>query len=162
LQASSRSVFGVAHPIENRKKSIMQPIFNDGRSKLEDTFIEYLESPNKVAWWFKNSDRDAVYFAVPYEEDGDNKPFYIDFIVQMKDGSLGLFDTKAGLTQKVAAPKQDGLCTYIKEHNKKGKKLFGGIVTNTDQRNYEKRWVYFDKDSKSFTNNLANWENLIL
>ena len=154
--------FGVAHPVEDRKKSIMQPLFNDGRSKLEDAFIEHLESSNKVAWWFKNGDRDAVYFAVPYTEDSDNKPFYVDFILQMKDGSIGLFDTKVGLTLKVAAPKQDGLCAYIKELNKKGKKLFGGVLTNTNQREYTGRWVYFDKDGKAFTSNLADWETLIL
>ena len=140
----------------------MQPFYNNMRSVLETAFIKYLESPNKVAWWFKNGDRDAVYFAVPYEEDGDKKPFYVDFIVRMKDGSVGLFDTKSGLTRQVAGPKVDGLNAYINEQNKKGHKLFGGIVTNTDARNYTGRWIYFNKDAKVFTNSFDNWDNLVL
>ena len=148
--------------LEQHKKSIMQPFYNNGRSGLETVFIKYLESPNKVAWWFKNGDRDAVFFAVPYQENGDKKPFYVDFIVRMKDGSIGLFDTKSGLTRQVAGPKVDGLNSYIQEQNKKGHKLVGGIVTNTDARNYTGRWVYFDKDARVLANNLDNWENLVL
>lgn len=148
--------------LEHQKKSIMQPFYNNGRSVLETAFIKYLEGPNKVAWWFKNGDRDAVYFAVPYEEDGDKKPFYVDFIVRMKDGSIGLFDTKSGLTRQVAGPKVDGLNACIHEQNKKGHRLFGGIVTNTDARNYTGRWIYFNKDAKAFTNSFDNWENLVL
>lgn len=154
--------FGSQCILEFQKKSIMQPFYNNGRSMLETAFIKYLEGPNKVAWWFKNGDRDAVFFAVPYQENGDKKPFYVDFIVHMKDGSIGLFDTKSGLTRQVAGPKIDGLNAYIQEHSKKGKKLFGGIVTNTDDRKYSARWIYFDKDSKALTNSSDNWENLIL
>ena len=86
----------------------------------------------------------------------------IDFVVRLKDGSIGLFDTKSGLTRQVAGPKADGLYAYIQEQKKKGKKLFGGIVTNTNVRNYAGRWIYFDKDVKAFTNSVDNWETLIL
>ena len=147
---------------EHQKKSIMQPFFHSDLSGPETAFIKYLESPNDVAWWFKNGEKEAVYFAVPYEEDGDKKPFYVDFIIRMKDGSIGLFDTKSGITQKVAGPKVDGLNKYIREQNKKGKNLFGGIVTNTDIRNYKRRWVYFNKQSELLTSTLDNWESLIL
>jgi hypothetical protein len=44
---------------------------------------------------FKNGEGDATFFAVPYDN-GEKKPFYVDFIVQLKDGRIGLFDTKAG------------------------------------------------------------------
>jgi len=148
--------------LEHQRKSIMQPFYNNGRSTLEAAFIKYLERPNKVAWWFKNGDRDAVFLAVPYQENGDKKPFYVDFIVRMKDDSIGLFDTKSGLTRQVAGPKVDGLYTYIKKHNRKGTKLFGGVVTNTDARNYTGRWIFFNKGAKVFTNSFDNWENLIL
>lgn len=81
----------------------------------------------------------------------------IDFIVQMKDGSAGIFNTKSGLTRQVAGPKIDGLNAYIKEQNKKGHKLFGGIVTNTDARKFTGRWIYFDKDGKELTISNNNW-----
>ena len=146
---------------EDKKKSIMYPFFSDERWKTEKAFIEFLENSRKVDWWFKNGDRDAIFFAVPYNS-GEEKPFYVDFIVKLKDGKLGLFDTKAGLTKQVAGPKIDGLYKYIRSENEKTKKLFGGIVTNTDQRNYRGRWVYFDKISKELKKDFSNWIDLDL
>jgi type III restriction enzyme len=136
-----------------------------------------LEWSEAVEWWFKNGDRDATFFAVPYDS-GESKPFYIDFIVRLKDGRIGLFDTKAGLTKQVAGPKIDGLYKYIQNENKKGKKCFGGIVANTE-RNYRGRWVYFERSerqgsrrrrgsyfekiSKDFKDNsFENWADLVL
>jgi type III restriction enzyme len=147
---------------EDKKKSIMQPFYKKGEWKSEAVFIDFLEKSSNVEWWFKNGDRDATFFAVPYEDNGEQKPFYIDFIVKLKDGRIGLFDTKAGLTKQVAGPKIDGLYKYIQSENKKGKKLFGGIVANTE-RNYRGRWIYFGKASKDFKDNsFENWADLIL
>ena len=143
------------------KKSVMQPFFSDGKWKTETAFIDFLEKSEAFEWWFKNGDRDAIFFAVRYDN-GEEKPFYVDFIVKLKDGRIGLFDTKAGLTKQIAGPKIDGLYKCIQGENKKGKKLFGGIVTNTDSRNYRGRWVYFDKTSKDFKNDLSNWVDLEL
>ncbi len=146
---------------EDRKKSILQPFYAQYRSDLEKAFVDFLEKSEKVEWWFKNGDRDAAFFAVPYDN-GEKKPFYVDFIVKLKDGRIGLFDTKAGLIKQVAGPKIDGLYKYIQTESKKGKKLFGGIVANTE-RNYRGRWVYFDKASKDFKDNsFDNWIDLIL
>jgi len=80
----------------------------------------------------------------------------------LKDGKIGLFDTKAGITKQVAGPKIDGLYKYVQSQNKKDKKLFGGIVTNTDQRKYKGRWIYFDKTSKELKNDFNNWKDLEL
>lgn len=145
---------------EDKKKSIMYPFFSDGRWKTEKAFTEFLENSTKVDWWFKNGDRDAIFFAVSYNG-GEEKPFYVDFIVKLRDG-VGLFDTKAGLTQKVAGPKVDGLYKYIRDENEKGKKLFGGIVTNTDPRNFKGRWVYLDKTSKELKDDFSSWKDLEL
>ncbi|MEW6618059.1 MAG: DEAD/DEAH box helicase family protein [bacterium] len=154
--------FGGEYKKVEVKKSIMMPFYSDERWKPETAFIDFLEkSDNKVEWWFKNGDRDATFFAISYDN-GKKKPFYVDFIVKLKDERIGLFDTKAGLTKQVAGPKIDGLYKYIQSENKKGKKCFGGIVTNTE-RNYRGRWVYFDKASKDFKNSsFENWVDLIL
>lgn len=143
------------------KKSIVKPFHSDDKWQTEKSFIEFLENAsNSVAWWFKNGDRDATFFAVPYDN-GEQRPFYVDFIVKLKDGRIGLFDTKTGLTLQVAGAKIDGLCKYLKDENKKDKNLFGGIVTNTDQGNYRGRWIYFDKFSKELKNNdSSNWTTL--
>ena len=139
--------YGREYSAVNVKKSIMHPFYSDEKWKPEAAFIDFLEKSEKVEWWFKNGDRDATFFAVRYDN-GEEKPFYVDFIVKLKDDRIGLFDTKAGLTKQIAGPKIDGLYKYIQNENKKGKKLFGGIVTNTDNRNYCGRWVYFERSEK--------------
>lgn len=153
--------FGSDDIKEDRKKSIMKPFYSNGKWKTEKAFIDFLENPsNSVEWWFKNGDRDATFFAVPYEN-GEKKPFYVDFIVKLKDGRIGLFDTKSGFTQKLAGAKIDGLFNYIRDENKKGKNFLGGIVANTDQKNYRGRWVYFDKTSNELKEkDFSNWVSL--
>lgn len=146
---------------EERKKSILQPFYVKYGSAAEKYFVEFLEKSEAVGWWFKNGDRDATFFAVPYQN-GEQKPFYVDFIVQLKDKRIGLFDPHGTFLSDLG-PKSDGLQKCIKDENKKGKKLFGGIVANTDERNYNGRWVYFDKASKEFKkNDFSNWQDLIL
>lgn len=141
--------------------SVMIPFYYDKQWKTEEAFIKFLEQSNKIDWWFKNGDRDSTFFAVPYMENGVQNPFYVDFIVMFKDGLIGLFDTKAGNTIKDAKEKSDGLQKYIELQNSKGKKLIGGIVANTDSRNYLGRWVcYRGQSTDLVSDNFSNWETL--
>jgi len=154
--------FGSSYLKEDRERSIMDPFFSDERWRPEKAFIEFLEKSDKIEWWFKNGDRYATFFAVPYGN-GEKKPFYVDFVVKFKDGRIGLFDPKSGFTLNLAGPKSDGLFNYIQSENKKVKNLFGGIVVNTDQRDYRGRWIYFDKTSKELKDNdFSNWKSLEL
>lgn len=154
------------------KKSIIQPYYGKARtnqgslldgytedSAVEQDFIEFLEnSKNKVAWWFRNGSQDGSFFAAPYEENGERRPFYVDFIVVMKDGRIGLFDTKAGITAETAGTRAEGLAKYISEQNKKGKKLWGGIVIHD-----KKSWRYHLGKSYAYDpKNLKGWEFLDL
>jgi type III restriction enzyme len=142
--------------------SIMEPFYITEVWRPEQEFIKFLERSRNIEWWFKNGKQDATYFAVPYN-DGIDKPFYVDFIVKFKDGKIGLFDTKAGITIRDAVPKIDGLYKYMQSENKKGKKFWGGIITNTDTQHYRGRWIYFDKPAKNFKeNDFSNWETLEL
>lgn len=154
--------FGEEDTKEDREKSIMQPFYRTSEWRSERAFVDFLERlDNKVEWWFKNGDRDRTFFSVPYEN-GETKSFYVDFIVKLKDGTICLFDTH-GIHLSDLGPKADGLCKYIKSENKKGKKLFGGIIINTDDRNYHGRWIYFDKTSEEFkTNDFSNWKEIEL
>jgi len=106
---------------------------------------------NKIDWWFKNGDRDSVFFAVEYEEAGEKKLFYVDFIIKFADGKLGLFDTKSGITatSRDAKSKAIGLREYTK---KSGENLIGGLVTNTDETNYKGRWQIYDSDKEKWNN----------
>ena len=115
------------------KKVVMNPYYEPtSKSKsweTEKSFIEFLNNSKQVEWWFKNGERDGTYFAVPYiDEAKENQSFYVDFIVKLTDGRIGLFDTKSGWTAKEAGTRSDGLQKYINEQNKKKKNIFGGIV----------------------------------
>lgn len=110
-------------------KSIMKPFYTIKQSEPEQRFVELLEESDKVKWWFKNDDGEIKYFAVLRT---DGNAFYPDFIVQFKNGHIGIFDTKAGRTAADAKERAEGLQKYIKEQNKKGKKIWGGIVIFKD------------------------------
>ncbi|MDO8639901.1 MAG: DEAD/DEAH box helicase family protein [bacterium] len=139
------------------KKSAMQPFYYDNKWQTEETFIKFLEKSDQVEWWYKNGDRDATFFAVSYTENGEQKPFYVDFIVRFKNGSLGLFDTKSGNTIKDAREKSDGLHDYLKKH----KEMFGGIVANTNSKDFSGRWMcYKGKSTELNPDDFSNWELL--
>ncbi|MBI3754404.1 MAG: DEAD/DEAH box helicase family protein [Deltaproteobacteria bacterium] len=151
------------------KRSIIQPYYAKTKgtdnlslfeedSDVEIAFIEYLEKAKQVKWWFKNGKQDGSYFAVPYVENGQDKPFYLDFIVMLNDGRIALLDTKGGIYAKTAKERAEGLAEYIEAENKKGKKLFGGIVIKE-----QNSWRF--NDSKNYTydpNDLKDWKFLDL
>ncbi|HIE41318.1 MAG TPA: DEAD/DEAH box helicase [Candidatus Aenigmarchaeota archaeon] len=142
---------------EEKKKSIMKPFYTKKPSQPEKQFIELLEKSDKVKWWFKNGENEIKYFAVLYkDENGFERAFYVDFIVQFKDGSIGLFDTKSGMTAKDAGSRAEGLQKYIREQNKKGRELWGGIAIFVDGT-----WRYNDNEKYEYNpNDLSSWKVL--
>ena len=148
------------------KRSVIQPYYAKTKgtdnleedSEIEVAFIEYLEKAKQVKWWFKNGKQDGSYFAVPYFENEQEKPFYLDFIVMLNDGRLGLFDTKGGIYAKTAKERAEGLAQYIAAETKKGKNIYGGIVLK------DKNSLRYS-DSKKYSydpNNLKDWKYLDL
>jgi len=141
------------------QKSILKPLYVKKPSEPETKFMEYLDQSNKVKWWFKNGESETKYFAVLYEDEhGIERTFYVDFIVKFTDGTIGLFDTKSGMTAKDAGPRSNGLQKYIDRENKKGKKLWGGIAINVNGT-----WRYNDDKKYHYDpNNLSKWKILEL
>ena len=142
------------------RKSILKPYYSisseSRQYQTEKDFIEFLDNNKGVEWWFKNGEGHGTFFAVPYTDtDNVDKPFYVDFIVKLKDDRIGLFDTKSGITAEIAGPKSGGLQKYIKEENKKGKNLFGGIIVPKSGS----FWLY-DKLPYKYDKNLTGWEIL--
>ena len=140
-----------------RPKSIMQPCYSKKLSKPEENFIERLDKSDKVKWWYKNGESEIKYFSVPHvEENGKEKGFYVDFIIQFKDGTVGLFDTKSGSVAGAAGTRHDGLYKYMQAENKKGKNLIGGIIVESHGT-----WRYNDKKEYRFDeNDLSDWKIL--
>lgn len=142
---------------EEQPLSVMKPFYTAKQSEPEKLFIEFLNNSKKVKWWFKNGEGEIKYFAVLRPDD---QAFYPDFIIQLKDGSVAIFDTKSGRTAETgdAAPRAEALQKFIKKQNKSGKKLMGGIaiyVNGTWRYNDSEKYEYNPKD-------LSKWKVLDL
>lgn len=156
-EVPERVAFSDGYVETDTKKSVMEPFFSNERWQSEKAFIDFLKHPrNKVLWWFKNGDRDATFFAVPYKDGNGWSPFYVDFIVMMKDGGIGLFDPH-GLYLADFSAKSDGLRGYIAHWRNRGRKVFGGIVTNTDPHRFSGQWMVYEGSGKSVQE--GNWDN---
>lgn len=100
------------------------------RSEPEKHFEKFLnENAEKIIWWWKNGENKQNYFGVRYEYGGDVYTFYSDYIAQLKDGRIGIFETKDvgdrdGKTKTKA--KAEALQKHIAEQ--KSKKVFGGVA----------------------------------
>lgn len=120
------------------EKSLQQPFYlkkeYNGRDN-ETAFINYLESPlQNVKYWFKNPQDGTGSLQIKYFDSAKDKErlFLPDWIVLYKDGRIGIFDTKSGITGvKGSVETQDklkGLQKRIEELNKvSAHKYFGGI-----------------------------------
>lgn len=141
-----------------KKKSIYQPYLESiSASDPEKEFAKFIdEKLENVEWWFKNGEQDATAFAIPYfDEQGLETPFYVDWIIKFQDGQIGLFDTKSGLYAKDAKTRAVGLAAYIKAENKKGKKLYGGIIVPKDGS-----FRFNDSEKYDYSPDLMGWKIL--
>lgn len=131
--------------------SAMKPFYTAKQSEPERLFIDLLNSSSKVKWWYKNGEAEMRYFAILRPDD---QAFYPDFIVQFKDGSIGIFETKAGITAKDAKERAESLQKYIKVNKKKN--LIGGIAIYVNGT-----WRYNDNDKYEYNaNDLSSWKVL--
>lgn len=140
---------------EDQAKSAVKPFYVAAQSAPEKLFIELLDNSKKVKWWYKNGEGEIKYFAVLRT---DGQAFYPDFIVQLRDGTVGIFETKGGMTAEGAKERAEGLQRYIKMQNKKGKKLIGGIAIYVNGT-----WRYNDSEKYEYNpNDLSSWKVLNL
>jgi hypothetical protein len=138
--------------------SVMMPFYSSSKFKTELAFINLLESSKSVEWWFKNGERDSTFFAIPYVENNELKPFYVDFIVKLTSGEIGLLDTKRGQTVKTSTEKSDGLQKYVASN----RGTFGGIVDNTKE-DFTGRWMVYKGLSEDLhSDDFSNWDLLEL
>jgi type III restriction enzyme len=115
------------------KKYVYDPCYlNADRSNPEENFEELLESDHKaITWWWKNGDNQDDYLGIKYDYEGGIHTFYPDYIIQLADGRIGIFEIKdcgdrdgSTLTKAKAERFQE----YLAEEGKRKKKVFGGIV----------------------------------
>ena len=139
-------------------RSIMSPLYVSNPTAPEKGFVRLLEASEKVEWWFRNGDNEIKYFAVYYEDERKYpRAFYPDFLVKFKDSSIGIFDTKAGVTARDAGPRANGLRKYLQTQSL-FRKIWGGIVIH-----HNNSWLYNDQEEYTYdSGNLAGWKVLEL
>ena len=145
------------------EKFVYEPCYlSASRLNPEKNFEKFLaENSDKIVWWWKNGENKQDYFGVKYEYPaGVIHTFYPDYLVQLADGRIGIFETKdmgdrdGGNYTKAKAEK---LQEYIKEQ--KDKKLFGGIaIEKSDGWKINQKTVY--DWSKCEKNDWGDWEKL--
>ena len=137
----SRTYDEETHRIEEAKNHALKPFVElNSASKPEKDFAEFLEQNSKyIDWWYKNGDKGKEHYAVEYEiSDGTKHPFYVDFVIRLKNGKIMLFDTKtAGSEPLTAHIKHNALNDYINKENAKGKNLVGGVIVKNGMN-----WVW--------------------
>ena len=113
-----------------------QTYLRKDRSEPERYFEHLLEDSGSVDWWYKNGESQQQYFAVSYQTVDEETRltkmanFYPDYIVRYTNGSVGIYDTKAGrtITEQPTHDKSDALQAYIAEQNETDTKITGGIL----------------------------------
>ena len=154
-----------ADEVAEAKKYVYEPCYlSVTRLDPERQFEKFLnENAEKIVWWWKNGENKKDYFGIKYEyPKGVIHTFYPDYLVQFTDGQIGIFETKGigdrdGETYTKA--KAEKLQEYIREQNKKGKKLFGGIAIEKNGR-----WKINQKEKynwgKCEKNDWSDWDDL--
>ena len=97
----------------------------------EKDFAKFLEQNSEyIDWWYKNGDKGRQHYAVEYaDQAGVKRPFYVDFVIRLKNGKIFLFDTKtAGNEPLTSHLKHNALNAYIVAENAAGKNLLGGVI----------------------------------
>ena len=86
------------------------------------------------------------------KRDGTQSLFYVDLVIQFKNGTLGLFDPKTIESDPENVLKHNALIEYIESLNAKGKKAIGSIIIQQ-----QGSWRYCRNRIEN-DNDLTGWE----
>lgn len=120
------------HHLAVGKNHALRPFVElNAATNPEKEFVKFLEQNSEyIDWWYKNGDKGRQHYAVEYTDAaGVKRPFYVDFVIRLKNGKILLFDTKsAGSEPLTAHLKHNALNAYIVAENAAGKNLLGGVI----------------------------------
>jgi type III restriction enzyme len=146
------------------KKYVYEPAFlKKSRSNPEKEIEAAFETSSSVTWWYKNGESRQQYFAVAYTTlDAETQTvreaaFYPDYIVLFEDDSIGIFETKSGITatEQATFDKSNALQEYIAHEVSRGRAIKGGIVNSRKEGLFLFASPAYDPD-------LSKWERLTL
>ena len=139
---------------EVKNHALMPFIRLNNASSPERIFEEFLENHSDcIDWWYKNGDEGRQHYAITYTKtDGTKAPFYVDFVIRMKNGQIFLFDTKSVEGNTEATNKHNALIDYMADEGNARLHLKGGIIIEDNGL-----WKYSLVKIEN-TNDLADWE----
>lgn len=116
------------HTVYNVNKNFYDTFYienhNNKINNLERDFIDYIDSNDKVEWWWKNG---ANHMATNFGIKNGDETFQPDFIVLFKNGMIGIFDTKPiGDRVLDTRLKSNSLSAYLRDKSRDD--LLGGII----------------------------------
>ena len=139
----------------NSKLSLYQPLYMEIKNgKMDQLEVDFIHD-DKIEWFWKNgSEHMKTNFGI---KKADKSTFQPDFIVKFKDGSIGIFDTKAGkgFNENDNEIKSNALYKYISEERFNGKNIIGGLVIKENGKfKYYQQATY-----KSYLESPELWED---
>ena len=127
---------------------------NGNPNELETDFLDYVNSKKEyVDWiWQNGQEHMETNFGI---QKSDGYTFQPDFIIKLKDGRIGIFDTKgAGNREDDNFEKATALRKYIEEETNKGKNIIGGLVIRAGSQ-----FKFNQKDEYTpYSDNNEDWE----
>ena len=145
--------------VESPNNAMEQYYRSKNAPGTEEKFEKMLNASSQIEWWYKNGEKMERYFAIPYFELNQRKrsvrrAFYPDYIIKYKDGSIGIYDTKAGFTADNAHVRQkaNALHSFIEEHA--DLRLKGGIINVKNDRFLLQDTEDYDEDGE--------WKDFVL
>ena len=139
----------------------LEPFFEyKNASSPEIAFKDFIiANGSQIEWWYKNGDQGKEHFAVPYTDSfGVLRLFYVDFVLKLKSGKVGLFDTKTKRSDVEAPNKHNALLNYIEKENAANPEriLTGGILI--PQETSDTVSFRYCTNRISDTNDLTGWD----
>lgn len=131
--------------------------------KTEEAFAKYLDSQKCIEWWFKNGDSGKDWLAIRYYNEVSQQEalFYPDWIYKKTDGTIGIFDTKGGITASDLSTKNkaEALQKRIMSLNAWHRETIryeGGIAILSNGM-----WYYNDSETYTYhTGSTDGWKNM--
>ena len=138
-------------PLYARNRGANQLFDSANEHRFIDLLIE--NESEHIQWWYKNGSSNKEDFAIPYiKRDGTQSLFYVDLVIQFKNGTIGLFDPKTIESDPENVLKHNALIEYIEGMNTKGKNAIGSIIIQQQGSwRYCRNRIENDKD-------LTGWE----
>lgn len=130
------------------------------RSTPEKLFEKYCESLNNIKFVYKNGDKGVNYLSIIYQMVfGKARSFYPDYLIQMKDDTIWIIETKGGENtfgqnkniDNESRHKYEALVVYAKKHN-----LKYGFVRDKNSDLYINTTEIWDED----LSNTSVWKRL--